>query len=247
MPDTAVKEPGTAIEAVPAAAIEALETNTGLKWADLTKLIAQPPAAIEKPKALPLPASISDDEKAAIEKLPEVFASVVPTEPRQVTPHEVGLLLEERSVLKTVEKLVGKRVDDIALTMLNHNDAAFEEGVEDDTTEVLLGVDGEPLRNKDGHIVRKAKVRADDPAIKTHFSMEARKGSPSIDLKKLEALGKDEEVDYITHADYLAMTTQTRVFDENKAILHLKKNPGLLRALREASGTGPAVIAVYQR
>lgn len=244
MPDINKSSEIEAAAPVSAEIVKAVETGAIVKFGDLVKEIAKPAEKVGPPAKLPLPTAITEDESNALARIPEVFASVVPDEVRTLTADEVDKLLEERAIIKTVTGMLGSRLDDIALTALNHSDAAFEAG---DTEGVLYGADDEPLRNKDGHVIRKQKIRGEDPAIKTHFSLEARKGSPKIDLALLEKMADDPKIDTIDHQDYLAMTTQTRVFDENKAMLLLKKRPELLRAIREATTTGLPVVSVYQR
>lgn len=240
-------ENGAIEAAVSADVVAAIESGKIVKWGDLEQAIARPAKAVERPAKVPVPAAISEDEATALAKLKDVFGSVVPDEARKVTPAEVTDLLQERSTIKTIEKMLANRLADISLTILNHNDIAHEDGDTDESVTVMLGADGEPLLNKDGHIVRKAKFYGDDPEVKSHFSVEPRAGKPGVNIKALEAMADDEDNDFISRKDFLAMTTQTRVFDENKAMLYLRKNPNLLRAIREASTTGQPSISVWQR
>lgn len=218
-----------------------------VEWAKLATALAPAPVALPEPSKVALPVALSDEVTEALAKLPEVYGEVVPDTKRKLEDAEVDSLLVERATLKSVEKAIKARVDDISLIVLNHSDVSYSVDGDADGGETMLGADGLPLRNKDGHVIRKVALHGGDPAITTKFSVEARKGSPSIDLAKLKAISEDADADYFTHEDWLAMTSQTRVFDENKAMIQLRKNPKLLRAVAEATKTATPSVAVYQR
>jgi hypothetical protein len=213
-----------------------------LEWDDLVKEVAAPPEPVIIGK-LPMPARITDDELAAIALLPDVYGSFVPTEIAKVSDKDMAKLLNEREILDRAIDPIQRRIEDIKLTARIHSDAAFADG---DTDGVVMDADGKtPLRNGDGHIIRKA--RYDGGKHNTTgkaFSLEPRSGSPSINPEKLRQLAEDPDVPEITHEDYLAMTTQTRVFDGAKAMVYLRKHPELLSVLRRASSTTRPSMAV---
>ena len=232
----------------PAKVITDLAAGKIEKWGDLVAAVAPPSAPAQAPTKLPVPRAITDEANEAIAKLPEVFASVVPTERRELVPSEVTSLLNERDALKTIEKLVKERLDDISLTVKNSSTATYEADPDAvDPSSVSLDADGNPIITADGQVVRKVRIGGDDPALDQEVSLEVRKGSVSCSPDKLEELADDADVDFIDRADYLAMTTQVRVFDEAKAILALRKNPDLLRAVREATTQANPTLSVYQR
>lgn len=230
---------------VPAEITKAVTSGAIVSMDALIEALAPPPAIV-KVGALPVIAAIADDEKAALERLPEVYGSVVPTERREITPAETSSLLRERATLKTVEAMLKRRLDDIALTVLNHSDVDYETNGADPST-VLLGPDGEPWITDKGHVVRKVKIKGDDPALPKLFSVETRKGSPQMSESRFQELADDPDWENATHEDYLACTTQTRVWDNNKAMLHLRKKPSLLVTFREAMSTSSPSVSVYER
>jgi hypothetical protein len=184
-----------------------------IKLPDLWKALAVPEPS-EVVAQAPLPAVITDAQKAALAKLTQVFGKVVPDSVRALTDDEVSGLMDERLTLDEVEKLAKDRKAVIRTTVLNHIDSETEEETE---------------RDKEGHVLRAAKVA--DPATGKAFSWEMRKHGGTLDPESLLALVEDGTIERST---YLAMTTQVRVVDENKVMLELKKHPELIDALGEA-------------
>ena len=229
--------PSTDLERLLGEAIEKI--NQGISWEDLREMVTQPAQAFTPAKVSP-PATITKAERAALERLPDVFGQVVPTEVRALTPKEVDQLLDERRVLKTIEDMAKKRTSDgIRTTVLNHNDTVFTEGK--DEAELK-----EADRTKDGHYVAGGKYPGEGED-EQQFSVEVTKGKPALNPNTLKALAEDKDVEWFTHADYLAMTTQTRVFDEAKVMLLLKKKPELVRAVREATVRSNPTLTVIPR
>lgn len=192
------------------------------------------PSRVPVPEHVPLPREITEDERAAIKALPEVFGSVTPTERRALTKDEASALLDERGVLKTVEDLISDRKAAIRTAVLNHHDV-LTESEREDTSEIP--------REKDGHYAVKRRVHVGGQ----DFSVEPRAGSATLDPEALRALAEDPEVEDFTHDDYLAMTSPTRVFDEHKAMLLIKKRPDLLDHLAALVEPGTPSVSVQPR
>jgi hypothetical protein len=211
--------------------------SEGVAYKDLLAILAPKAAALAVPAEAPLPAVITDQQKAALDRLPEVFGRVVPQERRALQPTEVSLLLEERATLKTIADMAKDREADIRTTVLNAHDVRLEESGED-----LSAVE----RDKDGHYIRKGEIRAEAGASQ-RFSVEARSGSATVNPDLLRQLAADENEPWFTHDDYLKMTTQTRVFDEEKTMIALRSRPDLLAALRYATTPGRGSVAVTPR
>lgn len=217
---------------------------------DITALLAKPAPAAPVPTKPALPAEILEVEKTALELLPKVFGQVVPAEVRALEPAEVSGVLSERTVLNVIAKMATNRLDGIRTTMLNHGDEVLRETVDE---EVL----GRAKRTKDGHIIpsnlvdREGNV-IDGLSIKglssddTEFAITPVKGSVGFSKEALEAIAKDEDDDRLDWKTYLKMTTQTRVFDQEKAIIELRKDPELLSVIAECTTTGQPTVQVRQ-
>lgn len=218
-----------ALEAVPKEALDGVNTGS-ITWANLAKLLVRrepEPKLPARPPKLPLPADINEEQVLAIKRLLEIFGKVVPSVRRALEPRERAALMEERLVIDTVGNMVESRKDGIRTTVLNHLDV---------TKESHNG--GQPLDgdiDKDGHYLADDKDTVSVPDSDKVFSWETSRFEPEINLAKLKALSEDDSVPEFTHADWLAMTEQTRVWDERKTMAHLKKHPALLAIIARAA------------
>jgi hypothetical protein len=236
MPD---QEPTTEVDLLVKSAIEKI-TSGAITYDALLDFLAKPAPVPAPPAQPPLPAQITAKEREALDRLDEVYGKVVPTGVRLLEPTEVTQLLDERSVLKTIIEMAAKRVDDgIRTTVLNHNDEQLRT---DNDEETVADFDV----SKDGHYVVAGKVRGDGSATE-QFSVERQNGSVSLSVPALKALADDPEIDWFTHQDFLAMTEQTRVYSPERAMIQLKKKPGLVRAIHEATTRGAPILKVQPR
>lgn len=204
--------------------------------ADLKKALAKPATQPPPPAVVPLPKEITEPQRAALEILPTVFGMVVPDQKRALTPGELSLLHTERQTLDTVEKMAAARKADIRTTLVNHFDVQAE----------AAGVPEGTFRDAEGHVLKSAKVII--PGTDRAFSWEVRDGSGGdITDQALQDLVKDPDSAF-THEDYLAMTSQVRVVDEPKFLLHLRKHPELAAEIAKAiTPKGAPVGALYVR
>lgn len=217
-------------------AVEKIESGA-ISMSDLLKALS--PTAKREVETLgetPLPAAISPDQREALEKVGKVFGAVVPDQRRMLKPAEVTALIDERQTLDEIRKMAESRNEGIRATIFNHLDVEVEE----------QGAAEEAQRDAKGHYLVKGEVRG-TPDTDHRFTREIRNSSPSLDASALEALAKDDEYPDFTWDDYLSMTTQTRVMDENKVMLALKKNPHLVTAIAKATRPGGTTASMYLR
>lgn len=177
----------------------------------------RPQAPAPAQVVLPPAAIITADEKAALERLPRVFGSVVPTERRDLKTEEVTKLHEERATLDVLEKMIKERKEAIRTTVLNALDVQFE-----------AKADPGPgaARDKDGHYLQAGSINI--PETHQRFSWEVSGGSVDVDPETLLAVADDPEVAEISHQDYLDVTTPVRVVDISKFLAKLKEKPEVL-------------------
>lgn len=213
------------------------QVNKGsLSMSDLLKALAPHPAEVVAPAEAPVPVAITDEQRKAIDKVAEVFGKVVPTERRTLQPAEVTSLVEEKETLDALKKMAEARQESLRTTIFNHLDIEVEEagGAEDAD------------RDSRGHYAVKGEVQG-TPGTAKKFTREVRQNAPTLDAEALKALAEDPEFEGFTHEDYLAMTTQTRVVDENKVMLALKKNPSLVHAVAQATRPGNKTTSMFLR
>lgn len=208
------------------AAIEDINSGS-ITWADLAVVLAQEPSTEpQEPSEAPLPRGITKAQSEALQRLLEVYATVVPTERRTLTPGEVFSLREERDVLDQIKKLTDTRREDVRQTVLNHFDVAAEqEGLVDEFTP----------GDKDGHYLIPAKEQVGDKV----FTWEISEGDPKIDIDELKK--------HIAPEAYQAMTKEVRVFDEDLAMAYVKDHPEILKDVAAAVVPGKTRAAFNVR
>ncbi len=185
---------------------------------------------------LPIPQQITQEQRVAVERVPEVFGQVIPVERRELTSAEVNSLIEEKETLDELKKMADSRMGNIRITVHNHMD------IEAEKADLI---DDESLRSDQGYYILGGKLRGTSDAPK-QWSREVRQTSPSLDTASLRALEDDPDVDF-DHDDFLAMTTQIRMVDEHKVMMALKKNPQLVMALHAAVQPGSKSASLYLR
>lgn len=236
MSDTTVTEPE---KTEPSKALERITSDlrgalADISLDDLLKKLQPALAPRAEVELLDIPAisPLSDEQKAALTKLPLVYGKVCPDTVRKLEATEVKDLLEERYVLDDVEDICKKRKEAIRSAVCNHIDM---EHADDDLP-----------RDDKGHVLIKEKVKvAGQPKC---FSLELRSYEPPfVTAEALKELADDPEVENFSQADYLAMTTQTRVVDEHKVMLALQKNPVLLQAIAKATRPGKTGASLFVR
>lgn len=230
--------PMSSTEIVRSAVELGLTNGQIVSLADLKKAMAKPAVRPEPPEKTPLPAVITDDERAALALLPLVFGQVNPDTKRKLTEPELTKIFEERQTLDTVEKMTASRKADIRTAVVNHLDEVSREA----------GLGEDTWFDSEGHVLKTAHVNI--PGSKKCFSWEVREGNPSglaISESSLRDLSLNPEIPF-SHEDYLAVTSQVRVIDENKFILHLRKHPELLPEIAKAvTPAGAPVGSFYVR
>ena len=121
-------------------ATDLVATNTSMSMTDLLKALAPAPVSEPSPAKVPAPRKITEKQRAAIERMPEVYGQVVPSERRALTSNEVRSLLDERVTLDEVKKAATARLEDITLIAHNHLDVEVEEEERPTLGPIVIGV-----------------------------------------------------------------------------------------------------------
>lgn len=213
-------------------AVEGLTEGEIVTFEKLLEVLSPREVIEQPPAAAPLARVITEKQQDAIDRVAKVFGSVVPTERRELAEKEVAKVIEERLTLDELKKLAESRTEDIRTIICNHLDVVAEKDGSADGS----------LRDGRGHYVLVGDVRA--KGVEKRFSRELRHNKPVLSepmLRELELAGE------LSHEDYLALTTQTRVVDENKVMMAVKKNPELVKVLAKATKPGSTSTALYLR
>jgi len=215
-------------------------------------------AAILDVHAEPVPVSIeaewpervemTEEAVQAIAALPEVFNKVHPDEPKILTDDEIVSLYEEREVLRAALEPLSGRDEVIKEIVRHHMDLA---ALEDNRAVVHdVVVNGNVIatatpRDTAGHFILASKGNPEQariPGTNQAFIRQYREGAVSYSHAAEDLLALYEAGD-ITREQYLAMTRETRVFDEAKVMEAVRKDPAtylpILKkvAVRTSDGT----------
>lgn len=191
--------------------------------------------------AVPKTPILTEKEHTALGRLPEVFAKVLVEDRRTLKPEEIKSLFDEKVTLQTILKALDKREEVINENIRTHVDVDHEERA--------IAVPKDKV-NRQGDVIVKATerdakghyifarpqqpTRVPVPDTNEEFSLEYRKGRGQVVIDGDELLGMYED-ERITRAQYLSMTREMRVFDEEKASKAAEKDEAIMEILVEIS------------
>lgn len=200
---------------------------------------------------VPAPVALTDEVKGALARVADVFNSVEVAKRRALTPREITALYHEQETLRIIAKDLKARDEAIKELVRTHQD-------------VIAEADGSarpaPLRDESGNVAMHATPRVSSghyllaspdvptltsiPGTNKVYSNEYRAGTVSVNQKTLTALVSTGD---ITRQQYLALTREIRIFDEDKATTAIAKDPSLLAVIREISERTPPTVALNIR
>lgn len=223
------------LEAVLGAGRRALEEK-GVSFSTVLKALSSR-VEPDKAKVPQAPAAIpmTDELVHALTVLPAVFGKVNPTSVCQLSDEENRALLEENRTLDTILKALTTRLEDTKAIARNHihmtavaNGDAAAGGEVDQRGHVLVAGPGEPY---------KVAIPGTDQAWSLQYVAPRTEISDTL----LEQLRETD------NEAYLALTKTVRVFDEEKAIRSIRKNPGLLRTVHSLIKKGRPSTSLFVR
>lgn len=176
---------------------------------------------------VPETAMITPEVREALKALPRVFGKVIVEERRALQDAEIGDVYAEYKNIRTIGDTLKQREEVLKENIRTHIDVRAEgNGVNDadldDSGHYLLPTKGNP-------------VRVSIPNSNEQFSLEYRSGRAGKTAISSEALLDAYEEGTITREQYLSLTRERRVFDEEKASKAVLADPSLLSVLRDAS------------
>ena len=193
------------------------------------------PVANANTPAVPAPLSITPEFVSALKNLPVVFGAVMPAERRELSEEEIATLFAERETLRAVLDLLKNRDVAISETIRHHIDVEAE----------TSGIAKTAERDAAGHYILSTPqnpYRVSIVGTNQEWSSEYREGSVSIDTDLLKELADAGEIE---REDYLSLTREVRVFDENKALKALSDKPerlNIIKQITKRSGAGTALF-----
>lgn len=205
---------------------------------------------------LPKAPEITPEAKRALLDLPKVFGQVVMEAPRTLSDSEIADLARERSVVKQITTLLKGREEAIGEYIRTHVDidaSAAGIGVPKDVIRSGKVVVEATPRDDAGHYILASKgnpTRVHIEGTNEDFSLEYRAGRSGTVSVSSEGLLDLYEAGEITREDYLALTREKRVFDEDKAKAACIKDPrllGIIAQVTRRTGAGNPGTSLYVR
>lgn len=188
-----------------------------------------------------VPVRITPKVQTAVER---IFADVVQhevvevTERRALTQTEIDALSDEREALDQIEKYIKARKEAHRAMVFNHFDIEIEGSL---PKAEIAKIELDDKR----HYLAPQEVHTSDG--EKRFTREIRGGKPTLLAERLQELADSDDFDGFDHEDYLACTSAVRVLDEEKALLHLRKKPGIVAAWAAAAEPGKTTASFYRR
>lgn len=163
----------------------------------------------------PVPPKLTEAQKDALKRLPDVYGKTVVTAVRKLAPAQKAALVEEREVIDEVLGVLEKRKSEsIREVLANHMD------------QILTDEEKEGARHdKKGHVALKHEDPVEGTGKKIQRSVSG--GKPRLTIEHVEALHREGLVDRKT---YLALTKKPdlpRVLDEEGLHKAIQKDPAL--------------------
>lgn len=200
---------------------------------------------------VPTPVVMTPEIQEALNALPEVFGKVSVDKRRTMTEEEILDVYKEHEALKALEDVLKSRRDNLKTYVRHHLDVDAEErniAVPADVFDKKGNkiADASP-RDPHGHYVLGEKGKPERlhiPGTNQDFSREASSYKAQVDGDRLREL---HEAGEISREDYLALTREVRVFDEDKARKALAKDKRLFGVLARITQRGGMKSALYVR
>lgn len=207
---------------------------------------------------VPKPVVLTKEVQDALIRLKDVFAVVQPTERRTLSDEEKTAVQDERDVLKAIAAMIAARDENLKTIIRTHMDVDAEERgiavpvalVDRETGQVIVEA---TERDQNGHYVLcgpQRPERVDIPGTNKEWSREYRAGKVEVNTDPAFLLALYDE-GTLTREEYLAMTREVRVFDENKAMDAAATKPdlrdGILKAIHAMTSVGKPGTALFVR
>ncbi len=186
-------------------------------------------------EAPPKPLPITDAQRKALRRIPEIYGAVSPEKNRMLTSEEAQRVVEERDTIDVILGLLKSRKDDsIREILANHLDHVLAAEKGDD-------VQGLPI-DKKGHY----QVKQEHSVLGSGKKIQKTVSSPSPTLS-MAAVEQAHEDGLLDRKTYLAITRLPevpRVLDEDGLTKAVKKDPSLLFTLAGLTTTASPTTTI---
>jgi hypothetical protein len=246
----------TELEPVLAGALQLLRDKPDTTLETLAAQVASDLQRVPAPEAPPFPklpkhVELTDEVKRALKRLPDMFNSVEPETRRPLAQAELDLLTLEQSVISTIGAALIARQEAIKETIRNHMDADAEAkglAVPADKTDPATGtvIVAATPRDQNGHyLLAGPKEPYQVQSGPVLWSQERSAPTPKASDGELQNAFRDGSV---TREEYLAVSREVRVLDQEKTRAFIRKAPERgLALLRRITVGGKPKSSLYIR
>lgn len=185
---------------------------------------------------IPQDPSLNEDAWDAIDKVAGLLAALeLPKHRRMMTTAELEDVTRTYEALQLAQKGLDRARNEIKAAAFNHFDArAAHDGKITEDTQFT----------KEGWAVLPDKESAAVEGLRKILVREVSGGKITLPLESLRALVEDEK---LSQEDFLALTRQIRVVDEDRVMAWLRKNADRADTLAEATEVGKASASFWLR
>jgi len=185
---------------------------------------------------IPQDPSLNEDAWDAIEKVAGLLAALeLPKHRRMLTTPELEEVTRTYEALQTALKGLDRARNQIKAAAFNHFDAVAEhDGKITDETQFT----------KEGWAIVDDRESAAVEGLRKILTREVSGGKVQLPLEALRALVEDEK---LGQEDFLALTRQIRVVDEDRVMAWLSKNADRADVLAEATEIGKSSASFWLR
>lgn len=220
--------------AVQTAIVEALEGGHSIEEV-IEALLADRIVAAEQPPPPPVkPQPLTEDERAALKRLPQVFGSVAPTTRRKLNATEMESLVDERNVISTIlSRLEERKSDSIRETLAHHFDVlAEEEALRGLPEGVSKRAQKEAVasirRDAKGHYAVKQEQQTEHGKAQRIVSGGKVSGPTSADIQRLYDEGKIDRKTWMAITEVPVVAPPKRNLSQARLREAVKRDPSLM-------------------
>lgn len=188
-----------------------------MSLSDLFQSVVARPDPAAPDLAPPAPPKLTEEQKAALTRLPDVYGKVVVTAVRKLSHKEAAALVEEREIIDTLLGPLKKRKEEsIREVLANHMDLVLTDEQK-----------AQARRDRKGHYAPRTTQNEPVEGTGKKIQRSTSGGKPVLTIEHIEALHKDGRIDRPTYLKITKKPDMPRILDEDGLHRAIQKDPSL--------------------